>query len=87
MITTFTLVNLFTSFFFYGSLEKWFIHMKRLVTALALLVLSLALWLTKRLLRSTWWGNRRGKPASYRGNTVFTQQDIANWVCICQNNQ
>ena len=64
--------------------EKCLIHMKRLVAAPALLVLSRALWLTMWLLRSRWWGNRYSR---YRGITVFTRQYLCIWACNCKNSQ
>ena len=64
--------------------EKWLIHVKRLVAAPALLVLSRALWFTMRLLRSRWWGNRHSR---YRGITVFTRQYLCIWACNCKNSQ
>ena len=56
-------------------MEKWLIHMKRLVPALALLVLSRVLWLTIRLPRCQIKVRKLlYVVASCRGMTVFTQE-------------
>ena len=83
MITIFTLINSFICCFFFRKLnnfvcfispvvEKWSIHMKRLVATPALLAFSRALLLTMRLLRSRWWGNHYSSGKLQRFNCIYT---------------
>ena len=90
MITIFTLINSFTYFFFKSRnnfacfispvVEKLLIHMKRLVAASALFVLSRFIDHTTaqiEVVRKSLYVE-----ASYRrGITMFTQKCICMWAC------
>ena len=62
--------------------EKWHIHMKKLVATPTLLVLSLVLFIVDHVTAQIEVVRKSLNPvASYRGVTAVTQQYICIWAC------